>query len=137
MNSNQTNEPSAEQLHRLLEDWRALTFAETVSIRASDWNGLEELHAKKLVLQQLIEDSEAKFSHNENIPLEKRSAVKQQLRQVASQLLALEEKNRTALSEQMAQADTQLKLSNKAISSLRHVQQAYGVSDRSFWQAYS
>jgi hypothetical protein len=137
MNSIETSDSSAENLHRLLEDWRALTLAETASIKVGDWNGLEELHAKKLVLQQLIEESEARFSSNESISLEKRSAVKQQLRQVASQLLSLEEKNRTALSEQMAQADTQLKLSNKAISSLRHVQQAYGVSDRSFWQAYS
>ena len=137
MHSTQTNDSSAEGLHRLLEDWRALTLAEAASIKVGDWNGLEELHAKKLVLQHLIEDSQARFSSNESISLEKRAAVKQQLKQIASQLLALEEKNRTTLSEQMAQADTQLKISNKAISSLRHVQQAYGVSDRSFWQAYS
>ncbi len=137
MNSIENDQASPGTLYRLLDDWKELTPAETASIRSSDWPGLEKLHARKLQLQSLIEASESKFFESENVPAERKSSAKKHLRELAAELLALEEKNRKSLADLMAQADTQLKTSNKAIRSLRHVQQAYGAADRSFWQAYS
>ena len=137
MNSFGSNDSSSDVLFGLLEDWRALTLAETTSIDSCDWDGLAELHSKKLELQSLIEQAETKFFNNENITPERKSTEKKRLREFAAELLGLEEKNRATLAEGMALADSQLKVSNKSIRSLRNVQQAYGGADRSFWQAYS
>lgn len=137
MQSSSSSGSATEILNRLLGEWRTLTLAETTAIHSSDWEGLEKLHGRKLALQRLIEDSETKFLNDQSVSVEKRSSEKQRLRQLAAELLTLEEKNRVILAEQMSHADKQLKLSNKAIRSLRHVQQAYGAADRSFWQAYS
>ena len=137
MDSDRERHPVLLDLHKVLTEWRTLTLAENEKIEASDWEGLDGLQLRKANLQRLIENLEVAFSRSEGISEEKKSLEKRRLKQIASELLALERKNEAILSERLAEADRQLKSSSKTIQSLRHVQKAYGNNRLSFWQAYS
>lgn len=125
------------ELHALLAQWKKLTLAENELIRANDWSALEQLQSKKASLQQSIEKLEEQFSQSPLIPEERKRQERKHLKQVATELLALERNNEAILSERIAEADRELKSSNKTIQSLRHVQKAYGSGKSFFWQAYS
>lgn len=120
-----------------LDEWRALTVAELESIEGGDWKTLEEIQSKKALLRQDIEELESAFSSSPTMPQDRKEAERKRLRQIATELLALEKKNEAVLSERIVEADRELKHSNKTIQSLRHVQKAYGSGRPSFWQAYS
>jgi hypothetical protein len=137
MQQSRSRNSALEQLFRLLEDWRAFTLAETNLITCSDWPGLEELQSKKANLQAVIEQAETAWLTLPNVSEAEKSQVKVNLRKIASELVALETHNRELLSEHLAHTDSELKNSSKTISSLRNLQNAYGRSGQSFWQAYS
>lgn len=125
------------ELHTLLAQWKKLTLAENELIQSNDWNALEQLQSKKAFLQQSIEKIEEEFSQSALIPEERKVQERKRLKQLATELLLLEKKNEAILSERIAEADRELKNSNKTIQSLRHVQKAYGTGKSFFWQAYS
>jgi hypothetical protein len=133
----QEDEHVLRDLYDLLEGWKNLTLAETASIHSDDWRGLENLRAKKNGLQHLIAEHEAHLFHTDNLLSEKHAVQKKRFRQLAEELSNMEAKNCELITQKMALADRQLKLSDKTIRSLRHIQQAYGTNSRSFWQAYS
>ena len=137
MDSDRERHQGLQDLDKVLTEWKDLTLAENEMIVASDWDGLEDLQLRKANLQRLIEKLEVAFSKNESISDQKKATERRRLKQIASELLALERKNEAILSERLAEADRQLKDSSKSIQSLRHVQKAYGNSRLSFWQAYS
>lgn len=131
------DEPDIQVLHELLAEWRNLTIAETKAIRTDDWSYLQEVQARKASLQQSIQDSEHTVFQSTSISEERKQTVRNHLRGTAAELLALEQSNQEVLTKRIAETDVDLKQSNRAISSLREVQKAYGRSGRSFWQAYS
>ncbi|MBI2949667.1 MAG: hypothetical protein HYY23_18690 [Verrucomicrobia bacterium] len=124
-------------MHTLLAQWKKLTLTENELIQSNDWNALEQLQSKKSLLQQSIEKLEEEFSQSALIPEERKVQERKRLKQLATELLLLEKKNEAILSERIAEADRELKNSNKTIQSLRHVQKAYGTGKSFFWQAYS
>lgn len=137
MDSLQEADVPLPELHRLLEEWKKLTHSEYELIKSGDWSTLEQLQSKKVLLQQSIEKHEKAFLESRTISEERKAEERKRLKQVATELLHLEKKNESLLSERIAEADRQLKHSNKTIQGLRHVQKAYGSSRSSFWQAYS
>ena len=137
MDSDRERHQALQDLAKVLTEWKDLTLAENEKIVASDWQGLEDLQLRKADLQRLIEKLEVAFSQCQGLSDEKKASARRRLKQIASELLALERKNEAILSERLAEADRQLKNSSKTIQSLRHVQKAYGNSRLSFWQAYS
>ena len=137
MDSMQEDNELLRDLYGLLAEWKKLTLAEGEHIRSGDWNALESLQSKKVVLQQSIETQEKAFSENRLISDELKNQERTRLKQMAAELLHLEKTNEALLSDRIAEADRQLKSSSKTIQSLRHVQKAYGTGRHSFWQAYS
>ena len=128
------SEVSIRALSQLLEQWRRLTLAETNAITTSGWEALKTLQEEKLLLQPLIERVESMLFPAASEP---ESEEKKRLREDVQDLLRLEQDNRKLLANFIADADAQLKRSNKIIQSLRFVQRAYGDRSRSFWHSYS
>jgi hypothetical protein len=126
-----------QSLFSLLDEWKSLTLAETESIQAEDWKTLDSLQSRKSSLQPLIEELESKFFSSSEVSPEAKSAQRERLKRFAVELSEMEVGNRDMLSHHISRADKEIKDSNRSISSLRHVQQAYGTSSRSFWQTYS
>ena len=124
-------------LHGLLAEWRKLTLAEHDYIQASHWDELEQVQKRKVQLQRSIEKMEKAFSENKTLPADQKAKERNRLTHIATELLLLEKKNEVVVSERIADADRQLKSSNKTIQGLRHLQKAYGAGRASFWQAYS
>jgi len=137
MDSSRETGDLCRELHALLAQWKKLTLAETELIQSGDWSALEQLQAKKTSLKQTIEKIETEFSKSQVIPEEKKNQERKRLKQLATELLALEKQNEAILAERITEADRELKHSNKTIQSLRHVQKAYGSGKSFFWQAYS
>ena len=137
MHSSRDDVEPLDALHGMLDEWRKLTQAEYDRIQASDWNELEQIQKRKVQLQRSIEKAEKAFSENKTLSAEQKANERKRLTHIAAELLLLEKKNEVVLSERIADADHQLKSSNKTIQGLRHLQKAYGAGRASFWQAYS
>ncbi len=125
------------RIEDLLEEWRILTEAESAAINSENWSELEILHEKKAAGQVLIEKAEFALVQDETLSVSAREDVKKRFRSRIESLIQLEGNNRDLLARKMAQAEVQLKVSDRTMRSLRHVQQAYGVGSRSFWHSYS
>lgn len=126
-----------EVLRGFLCDWKRLTLAEAQAIQAEDWDRLQQLQTQKVALQKSIEDSEYSLFQSSFLTKRQKDDERARIKETANELLALEQKNQDALAKRMAETDAELKDSNRTISSLRYIQQAYGKGGRSFWQAYS
>ena len=137
MHASRDDAEPVHALHGLLAEWKKLTQSEFDHIQASDWNELEQVQKKKIQLQRSIEKMEKAFSESKTLPAEQKAKERKRLTHIAAELLVLEKKNEVVLSERIADADRQLKSSNKTIQGLRHLQKAYGAGRASFWQAYS
>lgn len=141
MSSSQTSPQTAEQallaLEQLLREWKSLTVEERRLIDSDDWNSLEDLHDKKALFQRLIQEAENSLFRGDMLSSERKAFEKTRLRRWIEELLRMESDNGELLAQKLSRADSQLKVSEKTIRSLRHVQQAYGVGMRSFWHAYS
>jgi hypothetical protein len=133
--SNQAD--SSAELFRLLEEWRTLTTAEAKAIELEDWDILHELQDVKNKLQASIVASETAFFQNPALPDATKETERNRLKLTTAELMLLEQQNQIVLTRRIAETDLELKESNKAISSLKFIQQAYGKSGSSFWQAYS
>lgn len=132
-----TGEDPLQRLFHLLQDWRSLTLTETNLIHAADWQRLEQLQVQKTHLQKLIAESEAAFANSANYSAAEKTKSKARLREITTELVALETQNRALLADHLSRTDAQLKEANRTISSLRGIQNTYGKSHPSFWQAYS
>lgn len=131
------DEPAVLILNGLLGEWEKLTLAETQAIHTDDWRYLQEVQAQKASLQQSIQDSEHTVFESSSLSEERKQSIRNGLKETAAELLALEQANQEVLTKRITETDGDLKQSNRAMSSLREVQKAYGRSGRSFWQAYS
>ncbi|MCF7762508.1 MAG: hypothetical protein K9N62_02430 [Verrucomicrobia bacterium] len=128
---------SSAVLFQLLEEWRTLTTAESRAIELENWDALHELQSVKNELQASIVAAETTFFQNPALPDDAKEAERQRLKRTTAELMLLEKQNQTVLTTRIAETDLELKESNKTISSLKFIQQAYGKSGNSFWQAYS
>jgi hypothetical protein len=132
-----TEEEALADLFGWLEEWRALTTAESEAITRSDWEFLQQTQSKKGLLQEKIASSERMLFQGDSLSEQRKPAEKARLKEMTVRLLELEEENRRSLASLMELADQQLKASDKTVRSLRGVQSAYGTQHPSFWQAYS
>ena len=141
MSSSQTSPQSAEQallaLEELLKEWKSITESERRSLDSDDWSSLEDLQERKGHFQRLISDAEGCLFSGEMLSSDRKAIEKERLRRWIEELVRMESDNGELLARKLSFADSQLKHSEKAIRSLRHIQQAYGVGRRSFWHAYS
>ncbi len=113
----------------LLREWSRLTRAETAAIAAQDWEALRGHQEEKPALQQRLDQV---LSTPSDTP-----AAPQAVRQLASELYALEHENRTQLAAEIRKVKDQLTTEDRSIHTLGQVRKAYAGTSHSSWETYS
>jgi hypothetical protein len=123
-------------LSELCEQWRTLGNAEGASIESADWEAVARSQEGKRGLQvrmtAAIEAIQQQAAREGIRPEE----IKRSLRQLAAELIALEEENRARLLARRQATVRQLDASHRASRNLRQMHKAYTSSEEPLWESY-
>jgi hypothetical protein len=125
------------QLLEFLGRWRTLTAAEGRAIQTADWLSLDRLQGEKSRLQPQI----AAANEFLRIELSKLGpmgdGIQQKFRQMAAELVAMEDENNSALSTQQRVVRRQQGELVQSSRTLRQVRAAYAPGGQAGWLSYS
>ena len=110
----------------LLQQWLALTKAESEAIQSSAWTELSGIQSRKAALRQPLAEAFALWSPGE-IPFQNE----------LGRLIALESRNAQVLTDRRQQAHEQQLALERASQNLRNVRRSYAPATATAWNSYS
>ncbi len=126
-----------DALLNLCERWRLLSEREGKGIHATDWNLVAACQSEKQALQGKIPaaaEALRRAMGEEGAPQEDLEAC---LGSIASQLLALEHRNRKSLCAQLESARGKTVELQEAFRNLQRLHQAYRAESQPLWHSFS
>lgn len=112
----------------LLDQWRQLTDEEGRAISKGAWTHLEQLQSAKAMLQPRIDEVRQRVDP---------ASHESQFRPLIDNLIAMERRNQSSLSEQHQRAQQQEQDLNRSDRNLRQIQKSYLPPARNLWNSYS
>lgn len=117
----------------LLQQWRRLTEAEGGAIQTAAWAAVKEIQATKAGLQKELSRAMGRWTE-ENPGA---AFSKNPFRAEVDRLISLEERNREWLAAQQQRLQLEKESSDRALRTLRRVQQSYAHEPGTAWNSYS
>jgi hypothetical protein len=110
----------------LLQQWLALTRAESEAIQASKWIELQEIQSRKTSLRQPLTETLQQWKPEEN-----------PFRGELGRLIALESRNEQMLVDRREKLREKRAALERASKNLRNVRRSYVASASTGWNSYS
>jgi molecular chaperone GrpE (heat shock protein) len=121
-------------LIRLFAEWRRLTERESQAILSDDWKGAARHQNQKEQLQEEMTRAIERIRSSD----ESASGEEQRrFHSVASELAALETRNRDLLRDKRQRRQAEVERLNQTTRDLHGVRRAYGSNTAPHWQSYS
>jgi len=123
-------------LSELCEQWRLLGQGEGAGIARADWDEVARYQEGKRDLQVRMTAAIDAIKQQAALEGVRDEEIRRRLRQLAAELIALEEENRERLQAQHQATVHQIDASHRASRNLRQMHTAYTSSKEPLWESY-
>jgi len=121
----------------ILAEWRRLTEREAQAILSDDWKSVAEQQQRKARLREELTRVRELAGTAPTTGEPDDGGDEDELKAVATELVALETRNREVLSAKRQARQAELQRVNEAVRNLRGVRRAYGSIHSHRWYSYS